>query len=338
MIALWIKDAEGKQSLLSEGLLKILEDTRDAASEVIESEDEESDDDEDTEEEEEDEDDDDESSDGSMGSNLDSDLLWMGDSMTAKVMTIWLKRKENLCHDYSLVGFLLSPNPTIMEAAEKHTADHKAAVARLIEKLFVDPLLVGQARVAKRAMLINTFWLEYSDFTLRLGRFRSEDMWFIAAMPDQAAHTWHKTYSVGCTVILGRLGCIVCSKILGIGTAERNWKQIKAVKTGQRAALGAEKCKKQALIYGRYQHQRAKVKYARLSSAGKLWNDEDFNGCKMDVHCKEIIDSLETSNDQEGDDVRIFRAWVEEWEKRKIGPQGDVIFKARLVRKYGGLK
>ena len=179
-----------------------------------------------------------------MGSSLDSGLLWTGDSMTDKVMTIWLKRKENLCHDYSLVGFLLSPNPTIMEAAEKHTADHKAAVARLIEKLFVDPLLVGSARVAERAMLINTFWSEYTDFTLRIGRFRGEDMWFIAAMPDQAAHTWHKTYSVGSTIILGRLGCIVCSKILGIGTAERNWKQIKAVKTGQRAALGAEKCKK----------------------------------------------------------------------------------------------
>ena len=51
-------------------------------------------------------------------------------------------------------------------------------------------------------------------------------------------------YSVGSTIILGRLGCIVCSKILGIGTAERNLKQIKAIKTGQRAALGAEKCKK----------------------------------------------------------------------------------------------
>lgn len=44
MIALWIKDAEGKQSLLSEGLRKILEDTKDPASEVIESEGEDSDD------------------------------------------------------------------------------------------------------------------------------------------------------------------------------------------------------------------------------------------------------------------------------------------------------
>ena len=199
----------------------------------------------DTEEEEDDgDDDDDDSSADSMGSSLDSGLLWTGDSMTDKVMTIWLKRKENLCHDYSLVGFLLSPNPTIMEAAEKLTADHKAAVARLIEKLFVDPLLVGPARVAEMTMLINTFWSEYTDFTLRISRFRGEDMWFIAVIPDHAAYTWYKTHSVWSTIILGKLGCSVCPKILGIGTAERDWKQIKAVKTGQRAALSAEKCKK----------------------------------------------------------------------------------------------
>lgn len=113
---------------------------------------------------------------------------------------------------------------------------------------------------------------------------------------------------------------------------------MKACMTGQRAKLGAEKCKQQALIYGRYQQQRAKIKYARLSSAGKLWDDDDFIGCKMDGYCREIIESLETQVDNDVDDVRIFRAWVEEWEKKTIGPQGDVIFEQRLVRKYGGIK
>lgn len=258
--------------------------------------------------------------------------------MTDKVMTMWLKRKENLSHDYALVGFLLSPNPTIMAAAEKHTEEHKSAVARLIEKLFVDPILVGRAKIERRAKLIDTFWQEYSDFTMRVGRFKGEDMWFIAEQLDQPAHVWHKTYSVGITEILGLLACIVTSKILGIGTAERNWKQLKSGKNGQRASLSAEKCKQQALIYGRYQQQRAKIKYAKLSTAGKLWDDDDFTGCKMDVYCSEIIESLETQVDNDVDEVRIFRAWVEEWEKKKIGPQGDVIFEQRLVRKYGNLK
>ena len=259
--------------------------------------------------------------------------------MTDKVMTMWLTRKGNLSHDYSLAGFLLSPNPTIMAAAEKEiTEDHRAAVARLIEKLFVDPELVGQALIARRANLIDTFWQEYSDFTLRLGRFKGTDMWYIAEHSNQPAHVWHKTYSVGCTDILGLLACIVTSKVLGVGTAEMNWKQIKGGNKGQRAALSAEKMKQQALIYGRYQQQRAKAKYARLSTAGRLWEDSDFTGCKMDSYCQEIIESSEAQVDCDVDTVRIFRAWVEEWEKKTIGPQGDAIFEQRLVRKYGGLK
>ena len=38
-----------------------------------------------------------------------------------------------------------------------------------------------------------------------------------------------------------------------------------------------------------------------------------------------------------GEAVRVFRAWKEGWEKKKIGPKGDSVFEARLGRKYGGL-
>jgi hypothetical protein len=48
------------------------------------------------------------------------------------------------------------------------------------------------------------------------------------------AYKWHYKYSYHQTKLLGRLACLVLSKILGIGTAERNWKQVKAVKSGQR--------------------------------------------------------------------------------------------------------
>ena len=47
--------------------------------------------------------------------------------------------------------------------------------------------------------------------------------------------------------------------------------------------------------------------FAKLSTAGKLWDDDDFTGCKMDVYCSEIIESLETQVDNDVDEVRIFR-------------------------------
>jgi hypothetical protein len=49
------------------------------------------------------------------------------------------------------------------------------------------------------------------------------------------------------------------SKILGIGTAERNCKQVKAVKSGQRVNTSIDKTRKQVLFYAQYQQMRAQA-------------------------------------------------------------------------------
>jgi len=82
--------------------------------------------------------------------------------------------------------------------------------------------------------------------------------------------------------------CMPCaSKILGIGTAKRNWKQVKAVKSGQRVNTGIDKTKKQVLIFAQYQQTRAQARMTKLAAAGKLWEDEDlFASMKMDPFCR----------------------------------------------------
>ena len=70
-----------------------------------------------------------------------------------------------------------------------------------------------------------------------------------------------------------------------------------------------------------------------------LWEDEDFECCKMDDFCQELLDDIGAeAEENDGGDVRVIRAWQETWEKKRIGPQGDSVFQTRLVRKYGGLK
>jgi hypothetical protein len=120
---------------------------------------------------------------------------------------------------------------------------------------------------------------------------------------------------------VGASACLVLSKILGIGTAERNWKQVKAVKSGQRVNTGIEKTKKQVLIYAQYQQTLAQVRMTKLAAAGKLWEDEDFASMKMDPFCKEIKESLQA--EQMENKVRILRLWQERWELEKIGPNGN---------------
>ena len=94
----------------------------------------------------------------SQSSTVNTDhLQWTGEKLTDKVMSIWHRRKEHVCHHYLFVRFLMSPNPTIMEEAEKHIDEHKQ-VAALINKLFLDPVMIGQPQFEKRASLIHTFW------------------------------------------------------------------------------------------------------------------------------------------------------------------------------------
>merc|ERR1719253_1819622 len=146
------------------------------------------------------------------------------------------------------------------------------------------------------------------------------------------AHRWHQTFSLGITDVLGKLACLVTSKILGIGSAERNWKQVKRVKSGQAATTKIEKTTKKVTVHGEYLHRKSYALRQKESAAGKLWNEEDFRYCKMDDYCKEIADTIE--NDSNNGNVRIFRAWKEGWENKTIGPKGDPIFEASLVKKY----
>ena len=268
---------------------------------------------------------------------IDYRTINLGMGLAATVMGFWQKRKSKLVHDYSLVGYILSPNPTIMaHAIENKTLEHDAAAERLITKLLIDPACVGNERTIQRARLIDMFMEEYGDFTNRRSVFGRDNIWIMAADDHCKAYRWHYKYSYQQTKVLGKLACLVLSKILGIGTAERNWKQVKAVKSGQRVNTTIDKTRKQVLVYGQYQQIRAQARATKLSSAGKLWDDDDFHTMKMDAYCKEIKNSLEEVENEQP--VRILRLWVEQWEQKKLGPQGNQMLEARLTKKYQGLK
>ena len=257
--------------------------------------------------------------------------------MTDVVMRFWLKRRPKLIHDYSLVGYILSPNSTIMShAIDNKSIMHDQAAERLITKLILNPTLVGSERDNERAKLIDTFMEEYGDFTNKRGMFARDNIWIMAKDELTKAYRWHYKYSLTTTKVLGKLACLVLSKILGIGTAERNWKQVKAVKSGQRVNTAMDKTKKQVLIYAQYQQTRAQARMTKLAAAGKLWEDDDFASMKMDPFCKEIKESLEAEQTEK--EVRILRLWQERWELEKIGPNGNLILEARLTKKYKGLK
>ena len=230
------------------------------------------------------------------------------------------------------------------EMSDQKTDAHEESVARLVEKLFLDPSLIGRERPEEISYLLHAFWDNYGDYTLCMNKFICQDMCIMAERPTQASHLWHKTYSLGPTRILSELTFILTSKIMVIGNAERHWKQIKKVKSGQSNNTINLKDNKQFFCFSAYTQIRARLRQRMICSSGKLWNDDDLRGVKMDDFCGQILNPLDNNqSDANGEtnsnfEVRIFCAWVETWETNKIGPNGDAILEASILREYGSLK
>ena len=107
-------------------------------------------------------------------------------------MRFWIKRRERLSIDSSLVGYLLSPNPAIMaHCAVNKSSLHVNKEDHLNEKLILDPMLVGTKRRKKLVHLIDKFKDEYGEFTSQQGTFAKDNIWMMAAKQETEGILWH---------------------------------------------------------------------------------------------------------------------------------------------------
>lgn len=199
--------------------------------------------------------------------------------------------------------------------------------------------------------MINDFWNEVEHFQTREGTFKERDYIFNNhADIEKRPYLWHKKESLHYTVIFGRFACRVCSKILGIGSAERSWGDVKTLKNNKRSHLSGERVKKQATIFGAScielaKYQRGIETSSDVSSTPlKFWRDDDFN-LKMeeDIVNEDMVNEesdLESTTSsvitERNATQRIFKAYIEDWEKQAIRKQDD-LNEAKLLKKYGGL-
>ena len=179
--------------------------------------------------------------------------------------------------------------------------------------------------------LIDTFWLEFELFAARRGPFEKAYIWNAETLARKQSHLWHKIYSLPHTKVLGKVACRVTSKILGIGSAEPAWGDMKHIAVRKRASISTKRAKMQATLFGSACLESARAFAKDVDGhEGKIWTDEDvtFNL------------GLESWN-QNGIPItrrpkRIFNAWYEDWEKETC-KKNDPVVEARFLHKYGGL-
>ena len=115
----------------------------------------------------------------------------------------------------------------------------------------------------------------------KTGPFANKDrIWNSQDLVDNKTYMWHKKYSLDVIKYLGKLACRVTSKIMGIGSAERSWGDVKHIKTGKRSHLSPEVTKMQATLYGARCCAEANIRHENMlkATSGELtdaWGDMD---------------------------------------------------------------
>ena len=80
---------------------------------------------------------------------------------------------------------------------------------------------------------MNKLWKEYSSFRSKTGVFGRPYMWNSEDARKGNSAQWHIENSIGFATVFGLVTAHTTSKITGIGQAERTWKDVKTIKSGQ---------------------------------------------------------------------------------------------------------
>ena len=131
--------------------------------------------------------------------------------------------------------------------------EHRDAADRVLEKLYhhLPPVEIGHVK--------DTFWNECRLFHSKDGDIYGKGyIWIGSTATQGVSHVWHNQYSAG-TEVLGRVACVVTSKILGIGNAERQWGAVKKLKMC-RPNLQSDKLKKHSTLFAAACIRRSRMK------------------------------------------------------------------------------
>ena len=127
-------------------------------------------------------------------------------------------------------------------------------------------------------------------------------------------------------------------KVIQMGAAERSWGDTKNIMTNQQAKLNSDKTEKLAIIstsskLSNARTERVVLEKAEADTKRALWGDEDE---RFDLQLEQFGIDVEEVKKKEEAPKRMFRCWIEEWEK-PILKKNDAVAKMKLLTKYGGL-
>lgn len=254
----------------------------------------------------------------------------VGKTLGDKVKALWERRRVNLVTDFSTAGWMLCPLEVVHQEAVNYKKEDRDRFNRLFQKMFCEHLAEDSNELA---IIISKLWEEMDAFQTKSDPYDIPYIWNAnnSDLRSGKSHLWHKKNSLPCTEWLGKFACRVCSKIVGMGSAERNWGDVKHLKSAKRSHLGKDATEKQATIYGASCMADAALEreYAKKDKveAFKFWDEADFDG-----HFEMLTGYIAPPVVK-----RYVKCYLEDWEIACVHKRDDVSM-TRLLQKYGGLE
>jgi hypothetical protein len=213
---------------------------------------------------------------------------------------VFNQRCQQLMHPFSIAAWICSPVPQVQATWGRMDESDKRVVNALIVKFYGTHGLNEPQTRKESDEMISLFWDERDHFATRSGDFADGYKWTSSDILNNRSHFWHKKHSVHCTAIFGKFACVVTSKIIGIGSAERQWRDVKQLKQGQRTHLSAPAVRMQSTLYGDQCARVAAVRRDRIiatkgpSKKGMcVWEEEDMEACGLDAYGIDIKKEIE---------------------------------------------
>jgi hypothetical protein len=230
----------------------------------------------------------------------------------------------------------------------------------LIRKFFIYPNSEPKDCDDAFITVSEKFWEEWRQFIRREGIFdKGKVIWKSPLIETNQSWKWHLNYSLKSTHFLGHLACRVTSKITGIGSAERNWGDVKTLKSGKRIAMSSETLNMQRTIYGSACVEKS-MKRKDFNKKFTYWEDTDMEKIGLDKYCNFVQDidggegkedgkdgdnndnysvnssSTESSSEKTVKRKRVFFCHLESWEaKCRISDNNKSV--DQIMKKYGGI-
>ena len=210
-------------------------------------------------------------------------------TLGGRMVACWKVRRHNIDHAFATCAWALSVLPQVRDdVAERMTPDDRNEIESVILKLHVvpnpNPCKGPEGTPVFRmteAEIVDLFWDEFMAFQKKKHPFNNEARWNASNAKKGESHLWHEKYSLPYTAVLGFVACRVCSKVCGIGAAERSWGDVKQIKSGKRAHLGSATLEKRAVLFTSARINDARIRREAMEKldyvgTGGMFGDNDF--------------------------------------------------------------